>query len=182
MIALPDRDSPVVVTERLELWLPSAADMAEMIAIVSSPVTGRFLGPSGSRADHFARFQRNAGSWLLHGYGSFIVREKGASDAIGNCGVFHSYRGLGEDFDDKPEAGWIIAADHVGKGYAGEAMRAALDWFEHEHGRQEIVCMIEPGNEPSFALAAKLGFVEMRQAQLPDGGDVVLLKRSPVSC
>ena len=170
---------PVYTTERLELWRPRLPDMHAMIEIVSHPETGRYLGAHASRADHFTRFQRNAGSWLLHGYGGFMVRERGQDEVIGNCGIFHSFRGLGEDFDDMPEAGWILAHDKGGMGFAGEAMRAALAWFEREHGAQRIVCMIDPDNAPSIALSAKLGFVEMRRTELADGSPVILFEREP---
>ena len=172
------RNAPFLVTERLELWLPQQADIQAMIDIVSDPHTGKFLGPAGNAADHFTRFQRNAGSWFLHGYGGFMVRERGARAMIGNCGVFHSLRGLGADFDDMPEAGWIIANGYEGRGFAGEAMAAALEWFDSEYGRQRIVCMIEPGNTASIKLAGKLGFTETRRTNSPDGGDVVLFART----
>ena len=170
-------DAPLLVTERLELWQPKRADEPEMFAIISDPRTGRHLGPSSDRADHFTRFQRGGGSWFLHGYGSFTVRLKGRPEVIGNCGVFHSYRGLGEDFDDMPEAGWILTADHVGEGLAGEAMRAALTWFDAEHGPRPVLCMISPENGRSIALAERLGFAPTRRAELPDGEEVQLFAR-----
>jgi len=168
---------PFLTTERLELWRPTAPDEPQMFAIIANPETRRFLGPMSNRADHFMRFQRGGGSWFLHGYGSFMVRLKGAPQVIGNCGVFHSYRGLGEDFDDKPEAGWILAADRTGMGLAREAMEAALAWFDSEHGPREVVCMIENGNAPSVTLACRLGFAPTRPATLPDGGEVQLFDR-----
>lgn len=177
MVELPPRDRPVLTTERLELWLPSSSDIGAMIDIVTHEETGRYLGPDSSRAEHFTRFQRNAGSWLLFGYGGFIVRERGRPEVIGNCGIFHSLRGLGDDVDDMPEAGWIIAADHAGEGYAREAMAAAIDWFEAAHGKQPVFCMIEAGNVPSFALAERLGFARLRHAEMGDGADIVLLMR-----
>lgn len=175
---LPNPDVPVIVTERLELWLPSASDIQPLINLVMHEETSRFLGADATRADHFTRIQRNAGCWMLFGYGGFVVRQKGCPDPIGSCGVFHSYRGLGEDFDDMPEAGWIIAADQGGKGYAREAMDAALQWFEVTHGQQPIMCMIEVGNAASFSLAARLSFEETRTVTWPDGVDVVLFTRA----
>jgi len=171
--------APPLVTERLELRLPVAADLAAMAAIVSHAETGRHLGRHTALADHFARFSRNAGSWLLYGYGSFTVRPRGSEEVIGNCGVFHSWRGLGEDFDDFPEAGWILRHDQVGRGLAHEALTAALAWFEREHGRRRLVCMITPGNEPSLRLAGKLGFAPMRDAVLPEGDTVRMFERVP---
>jgi RimJ/RimL family protein N-acetyltransferase len=172
-------DAPLLTTDRLELWQPKMDDEPQMFAIVSNPETARYLGAMASRADHFTRFQRGAGSWFLHGYGSFMVRLKGRREVIGNCGVFHSYRGLGEDFDDMPEAGWIIAHDQAGKGIAGEAMRAALAWFDNEHGPRAVVCMIAPKNAPSIKLAGKLGFERTRLTTLPDGEPVQLFERGP---
>jgi len=170
---------PPLVTERLELRVPAQDDLWAMHAIVADPVTGRFLGPSHAPSDHFERFSRNAGSWLLYGYGSFMLRERGSGELIGNAGVFHSFRGLGEDFDDSPEAGWILRADRVGQGLAHEAMRAIFAWFAHEHGAQRIVCMISPGNAPSIRLAERLGFTAIREAKLPDGAAVRLFERVP---
>ena len=171
-------DPPLVLTERLELRLPVADDFASTLAIVSDAETGRFLGPC-SEAQHFLRFCRSAGSWLLYGYGMFVVRLRGSDEVIGNCGIFHSIRELGADFDDAPEAGWILRRDQAGKGLAHEAMAGVLAWFEREHGPRRVTCLIAPGNDPSIRLAAKLGFALMREAQLPDGEAVRLFERIP---
>lgn len=171
--------APLLVTDRLELGLPTKDDVAPMAAIVAHEETARHLGPSQDMAGHFVRFSRGAGSWVLYGYGPFMVRERGRAELLGNCGVFHSWRGLGPDFDDSPEAGWILRHDKVGQGLAGEAMAAVLAWFEREHGPRRIVCMIGVGNAPSLRLAEKLGFAPMRDAVLPDGDTVRLLERLP---
>lgn len=170
---------PVLVTERLELRVPVAADVAAMAAIVAHEDTGRFLGRRTDPADHFQRFCRNAGSWLLYGYGGFMVRLRGSDEAVGNVGVFHSWRGIGADFDDVPEAGWILRHDQVGRGVGFEAANAALDWFDKAHGPRRVVCMTAPGNEPSVRLAVRLGFTPMREAELPDGEAVSLFERLP---
>ena len=172
-------DAPHLLTERLELRLPVASDVAAMAAIVAHADTGRYLGAGRTDpAEHFARFSRNAGSWLLYGYGGFMVCERGSGEVIGNCGVFHTLRGLGEDFDDSPEAGWILRHDQVGRGVGHEAMNAALEWFDAEQGPRRIVCMTATGNAPSLRLAAKLGFTPMRDTELPDGESVRLLERA----
>lgn len=170
---------PHLQTERLDLRLPVAADLAAMARIVAHPETGRYLGRAFDPADHFMRFTRNAGSWLLYGYGSFIVRPRDSEEVIGNCGVFHSWRGLGEDFDDTPEAGWILRHDQVGRGIGREAMAAALGWFDRVHGPRRVVCMITIGNEPSLRLAERHGFAPLRETVLPDGDAVRLFERLP---
>ncbi len=166
---------PVVTTERLELWRPQASDHAGLLALVTPEAVRRFLGPAKpTPEDAFARLLRNVGSWTLYGYGVFSVRERGQSAIVASCGVFHSWRGFGQGLDDVPEAGWIIAEPAWGKGYASEAMSAALAWYDAEHGVRRTVCMIEDGHDASKAVAAKLGFVEYGRHQ-PDEGRVLVL-------
>ena len=171
-------DRPFLTTERLELWQPRASDLKAMHTVVTHASTGRFLGPTSTLHEHATRFTRGAGSWFLYGYGPLMLRLRGQEGLIGNCGVFHTFRGLGDDFDDHPEAGWIVAADQVGQGLASEAMRAVIEWFEREHGKRRMVCMIAPENGPSVRLAQKLGFTPMRDTALPDGAAVRLFERT----
>lgn len=169
--------APFLTTERLELWLPVASDRPLLMAMMAPEAVRAYLGNMTPDAvDTTMRLLRNAGSWSLYGYGTFMVRLRGGDGAIvGNCGVFHSYRGLGDDFDDRAEAGWILAERAFGRGIASEAMDAALAWFDAAHGPREVVCLISPENKPSLALAAKLGFVETRPAEMPGTGEVVQL-------
>lgn len=169
--------APLLVSERLELWQPRSADRASLFEIVAPEPVHRYLGPPDDEAAHFARFLRNAGSWWLYGYGSFVVRERGQAAVVGVVGVFHSLRGIGSGLDDVPEAGWIIAQEHWGKGYAVEAMRSALGWFDANHGPVRIACMIAVGNAASLQLADKLGFVEYGQCN-EAGEALVLLERA----
>lgn len=169
---------PTLTTARLELRPPVASDFHRSFAIASEPETARYLGPPMSAAEHFLRFSRSAGSWLLYGYGVFVIRSRGAEDVIGTCGIFHGWRDLGSDFDDQPEAGWVLRGDQHGRGIGYEAMSAVLDWFDGAH-RRRIVCMIDPGNAPSIKLAKKLGFQQLRDVSLPTGEQMRLLEREP---
>ncbi|MFC0589742.1 GNAT family N-acetyltransferase [Novosphingobium aquiterrae] len=153
--------APLLTTERFDLFQPRAGDHAGLCAMLDDTETTRFLGGMASSAsDAFARLLRNAGSWALYGYGSFVVREKGQDRIVGSCGVFRSFRGFGADvrMDDVPEAGWIVHRDLWGQGAATEIMRAVLAWFDATHGRQRIACMIEEGNDASVRVAERLGF------------------------
>ncbi|MFM5916174.1 MAG: GNAT family N-acetyltransferase [Novosphingobium sp.] len=170
----------VLTTERLELWRPQASDLDGLNAINTDPRTLTYLGAwSPSRADTFARLTRNAGSWALWGYGTFMVRQRGQSRIIANIGVFRSYRGFAHGLDDVPEAGWIVHPDFWGKGIASEAMQAVMPWFDEVHGRQRVACMIETGHAASERVAAMLGFVEYARHQQPGERPLVLYERTP---
>lgn len=169
--------APLLTTARLELWQPRADDLGDLFALTMPEETRRFLGSFvPTEADAFARLHRNAGSWALHGYGTFMVRRHGDSRIVGNCGVFRSHRGFGSalGLDDVAEAGWIVHHAHAGQGLAREAMEAALGWFDAVHGRQRIACMIEEGHAASDALAGKLGFVRYARHQ-PEGARPLIL-------
>ena len=107
--------APLLTTTRLELWQPQVGDLADLYALTLDDETRCFLGSfAPSEMDAFARLHRNAGSWALHGYGTFMVRMRGSERIIANCGVFRSHRGFGAalGLDDVPEAGWIVHKDH----------------------------------------------------------------------
>jgi RimJ/RimL family protein N-acetyltransferase len=170
-----------IQTDRLEMYRPRADDLEGMFNLVAHPETRRHLGPTqASMADSFSRLLRNAGSWSLYGYGTFVVRLKGQQGILGTCGIFRSYRGFGKGLDDVPEAGWILNADDWGKGYAREAMEAALAWFDAEHGSQRIACMIEEGHAVSERLAFSLGFAACgRHDPEDESTSLILYERVP---
>lgn len=168
---------PFLVTERFELWQPQVGDHIGVAAMLDDDETTRHLGPmAATHSDAFARLLRNAGSWSLYGYGTFIVRLKGDPRVAGSCGVFRSFRGFGAEvgMDDVPEAGWILHRDLWGQGAAREVMRGVLGWFDEAHGQQRIACMIAEGNHASVRVAQALGFAPCGTHD-PEGGDGTLL-------
>ena len=168
----------MLVTERLELWQPQVGDRDGLRAMIQPDAVRRFLGRmEPDDHDVFMRLLRNAGSWALYGYGTFMVRERGKAEIVGNCGVFHSWRGFGGGLDDIAESGWIIAQSAWGKGYAQEAMEAALAWFEREHGGQPTLCMIEQGHGASEALAALLGYTSCDRYEEEDERPLIVYRR-----
>jgi RimJ/RimL family protein N-acetyltransferase len=159
---------------------PVASDLDAIHALTLPPEMHRFLGGKPpTMAESFARLQRTVGGWALDGYGAFMVLDSATDRLIGNIAIFRSYRGLGDDFDNQPEAGWIIAQSHWGKGLAVQFMTAALGWFENTHGPQRIVAMIEQGHDASDQVARKLGFTAYRTGSLDDKAILNLYEKLP---
>src|SRR4051812_19822644 len=86
--------------------------------------------------------------WLLWA----VVRREPARTMVG-YGGFHGKPA------PKLELGYLIFPAFRGSGYAGEAVRALVDWAHAIHGVDHFVASIAPGNEPSRALVRRLGFV-----------------------
>ncbi len=170
-------NAPVLSTARLDLWRPAARDHAALIALLGDDDVRRHLGSRPTNAvEEFNRLCRNAGSWMLFGYGTFVCRSRGTDDVLGICGVFHSWRGFAQGLDDTPEIGWIFARGTWGQGIASEAARASLDWFDAAYPGRRVSCMINNTNLPSLAVAAKLGFARYRE-HADDDGTLILLER-----
>ena len=173
------RTTPLLRVGRFELWQPTAGDHQALHGLTLDPAMRRFLGQhEPDPADSFARLFRNAGSWALHGYGTFMVREVGQPELVAHCGVFRSWRGL-PGLNDVAEAGWIVSQAWWGQGVATEIMQTVLEWFDRTHGRQRIACMIDQGNAGSERVAARLGFVRYLEHRREDGTLANLYERLP---
>ena len=138
-------------------------------------VVAHITGVPRARALSWDSFLRNAGHWQIAGFGQWGIQVHGQPDIAGHTGFFFGSRGLGDDFDPYPEAGWVLAPEYQGKGYGRDAASAAHDWFDRiVAGR--TVCMIAPENETSLRVAERLGYTPLREAEV-EGGQVILLTR-----
>ncbi|WP_324751339.1 GNAT family N-acetyltransferase [Sphingomonas sp. LY54] len=155
----------MIETERLRLRPQQIDDFEQLHALTAGEEMHRFLGGRSSIEDAYRRLLAAIGGWTVFGFDRFVVLERDGGALVGTCGIFRQVRGLGEDFDGHPEAGWIIRSERWGRGYASEAMRATIDWFERTHGRCRTVCMISPDNAASARIADKLGYRLMRAAE-----------------
>ena len=169
----------MIETENLLLRRPEIDDLDAIHAMRSDRDVVRFLGGRAlSREEAWHRLARLVGQWTLRGYGMFAVVEKSSAALVGEVGLFDGCRGLSPDFDNAPEAGWVLASAAHGKGYAGEAAAAAHRWFAATHGERRSVCIIAPGNLASFRVAQKLGYKSFGQVEYQNG-PVVMLERIP---
>ena len=63
-----------------------------------------------------------------------------------------------------PEFGFILVPDHWGKGYAGEALTAFLDYAFARSDIDHLIADVDPRNRASLALLARHGFTESGRA------------------
>ncbi len=167
---------PELHTERLILRAHAATDLDALAAVWADPVVIRHVGgiPS-TREQSWARLCRSLGHWHALGFGMFAAIERATNRYVGDLGIASFERDL------EPtafaalathEAGWVLASWAHGKGYATEAMRAALAW----HDAQFPVptgCLIDVENAGSVNVARKLGFREVMQSEYH--GDPILI-------
>jgi RimJ/RimL family protein N-acetyltransferase len=91
----------------------------------------------------------------------FSVLEKDTGRWVGRVGPWFPEGWPGA------EVGWAIVRDRWGRGYAGEAAAATIDWAFETLGWSEIIHVIDVGNAASVAVARKLGSSHRGAGRLP---------------
>lgn len=155
---------PVIETERLILRAHRLEDFADCAAMWADPEVVRYIGGKPSTEEEvWARLLRYAGHWALLGYGYWAIQDKATGRFIGELGFADFKRSIEPSLDDMPELGWALVSHAHGRGYATEAVRAAIAWGEDHFGPVRTACIINPENGPSIRVAEKCGYRAFRR-------------------
>lgn len=172
-------DPSAIDTERLTMRPPRLEDFEEALAMWADPQVTRYItGKPSTREEMWARLLRYVGHWHLLGFGFWVVREKSTGRFVGEVGLGDFHRDIEPPLGESKEAGWVLAPSAHGKGYATEAVRAALRWAEDRFGPERVVCIMDPGNAASLKVAHKCGFREFARGTLR-GEPTRMLERLP---
>lgn len=158
---------PVLTTQRLILRAHTLADFPAYAAQRADPVVMRYLGKGDllSEEEAWTRFVGIPGHWDLLGYGNWAVEEKASGAHVGIFGFADKKRPAQHPASGAPEMGWTLAAPAHGKGYATEAVQAALGWGRDFFGPgARTVCVISDDNAASIRVAQKCGFLQFATA------------------
>lgn len=173
----PPGEVPILETERLRLRPYREHDFAAIAEIWADPIVQRYTsGRAFSQEETWARTLRNAGLWPLLGFGYWALEEKSSGELAGEIGFADFKREIQPSLAGVPEAGWILASRFHGKGYATEAVRAALAWGDQHLGRSRTVCLIHQENAASIRVAEKTDFREYARTRYKDH-DVIIFQR-----
>jgi len=140
-------------TERLVIrpWQPD--DRSGFASIMSHPEVTRYVhgGRPYSEAEVDEWLARQARQLAEDGVCMGALIEKSTGHLAGLAGT----QPLGTT--GNLEIGWILAREAWGRGYATEAGAAAMRHVLETLARPRVVAIIDPGNEPSKRVAARLG-------------------------
>lgn len=142
----------MIRTERLTLTAPEARHRDALIRMLSDPKVMADLvrnptieGAAASLARHEA--------YRAQGLGFWVVEHDGA--VAGLCGLKPGAEDL--PIGGELEIGWIFDKPYWGKGLAGEAARAAIDWAWANRAEDRIVAITSSEHIGSRRLMARLG-------------------------
>jgi RimJ/RimL family protein N-acetyltransferase len=146
-------------TQRLVLSPHTPADFPEVAAMWRDPEVTRFIGGRPfTDEESWTRLLRYVGHWAALGFGYWTLRERESGRFVGEVGFADYRREIEPGFVGAPEIGWALAPWAWGRGYATEAVEAALAWGDACFGESRTVCIISPENAASIAIALKCGY------------------------
>jgi RimJ/RimL family protein N-acetyltransferase len=165
-------------TARLVLDRHTAEDFGALCDLWTDPQVVRHIsGRPNTRHECWMRLLRYHGYWPLLGYGFWAVREKATGRFMGDVGFHDVCREIEPSIFGIPEAGWVLAPWAQGRGYASEALAAALGWLDDQGGHAASVCLIAPDNAASIRLASRHGYGQTTVVLL-EGEETLLLRRT----
>jgi RimJ/RimL family protein N-acetyltransferase len=148
----------MIETERLVLRRFGEADREPFATINADPRVHAWLGgPIGRTASDLTMDRANR-HIDEHGFGFWAVERKTDRRLIGMIGLRH----MPEDLPPAPviEAGWRLAPDCWGQGFAAEGAGAAIAWGFAHLAADEIMAITAATNLRSQQVMRRLGMVE----------------------
>ena len=153
---------PFLMTERLILRPPSAADMDGWTAFHADAENMRFLGGPQSRAEAWRSLCGMTGAWTIKGFAMFSMIRRDTGQWIGRTGPWMPEGWPG------PEVGWSVMHEFSGQGYALEASAASLDYVFDVLRWEKVIHCIDPENTASQKLAQRLGSTNQGPTRMPE--------------
>ena len=156
-------EAPILETDRLKLRAHHLEDFVHCAAMWADPEVTRYIGGKPfTEEESWARLLRYAGHWSLLGFGYWVVEEKSTGNFIGEVGFANYKRDL-PALKGLPEIGWAFTTQARGKGYATEAVRAAIAWGDAHFLSPRTACIIHPENVASIRVAEKCTYREFQR-------------------
>jgi RimJ/RimL family protein N-acetyltransferase len=130
-------------------------DREAFAAMNSDPRVMEFFAGPLSRVESDAMIDRIEKHFGEHGFGLWAIEVPGVAPFIGFAGL--TWARFSAPFTPCVEAGWRLAFEHWGQGYATEAARLALGYGFATLALPEVVSFTSATNLRSRAVMERLG-------------------------
>ena len=169
---------PVIETQRLRLRAHRYDDLPGCVAMWSDPSVTQYIGGRASTEQQtWARLLAYLGHWALLGFGYWAIEERITGQYVGEVGFADFKRDVARPMKGKPELGFALSSRVHGRGYATEAVRAALAWADAALQYPSTVCLVNEQNLVSLRVVEKCGYAPFDRGVLNEQ-PVLFLSRS----
>ncbi len=159
-------------TARLTIEPLTLGDAPFILKLLNDPDFIAQIADRGVRDEAGAKRYLEEGplaSYREHGFGLWALRPRGGGEALGICGL------LQRETLTEVDIGYALLPDARGRGFAREAAQAVMHYARETLELTRLIAIVAPGNAPSRALLASLGFRHERMMQLaPEAEDLCL--------
>lgn len=139
-------------------------------------VTRHITGKPATQQESWTRLLRYVGHWELLGFGYWAVVETESGRFAGEVGFADFKREIDPPLHGTPEIGWVVAPWAHGRGFATEAVSAAVAWGDAHLQGSRSACLIDPENRASIRVAEKCGYRQYAETTYL-GGPTILFER-----
>ena len=166
----------VLETPHLVLRELDPGDLDFVAAMLADPEVMRYWPRPYSREEAEGWVRRQRERYTRDGYGYWLAIERATGRPVGQAGL------LAMEVDGVEEAalGYIIHRPFWRRGFAAEAAAATLDYAFGTLGKARVIAPIRPENEPSLAVARKLGMEAERPTSFAGFEHLIFAVSRPV--
>lgn len=161
----------VLQTERLSLHEIDMSDLPFLEAMLCDRDVMRYWPRPHTPEECPDWIARHQARYKKDGYGYWLTCLRETGEPIGQTGLLHQV------VDGQPllGLGWIVHKPFWRQGYAFEAAEGCVRHAFETLGESKVCALIRPENEPSMALARKLGMSYERMTTYFDFAHAVMV-------
>jgi RimJ/RimL family protein N-acetyltransferase len=152
--------SEVMETPRLLLREMGMGDLDFLVELLAHPEVMRYYPACCTREESEDWLRRQQHRYARDGFGFWLVLDKESGQPVGQVGL------MTDPLDGSSDVGlgYMLHRPFWGRGFATEAASASCDYLFRRAGHPgNLVCLVRPENEPSRAVACRLGLTLQRR-------------------
>jgi [ribosomal protein S5]-alanine N-acetyltransferase len=159
----------VLETARLRLREMTLDDVDFIAELLADPEVMRFYPRPYTRDEAEGWVTRQLERYARHGHGLWLVEDRVSGEPYGQVGL------TWQDVDgaQEPEVGYLIHRPFWRRGIAAEAALASRDYAFRERGYPYVTSIIRVENEPSQAVARRMGMAPWKNTLRADLAHIV---------
>lgn len=158
----------IAESSRLALRKMTVDDFTLLLRMFNNPEVMKFYEGLRNEVQTRSWLEFNLDTYKKGGLGKWIIFRKTDRTPIGHCGFMPTLI----DNVEEIELGYFLDEPFWHQGYATEAATTALNLGFEKFGYRRIVSAINPKNEPSVAVALRLG-MKKEKTGIAKVGDTV---------